>query len=190
MKKLYNIILIILIIAAIIVGILIFRKYYKEAKNEQEISTVVVKEVEENIKEKPGIETTYKGYNIVGIIEIPKFDIKYPILSETTDEALLVSVTKFWGPDINRIGNVTIAGHNNLSGTMFGKIKKLEEGDIIKLTDLNNETLEYKIFSKYKINPNDVTCTESVEKDTREVTLITCTNGHRERLVIKAREVK
>ncbi len=189
MKKVYNIILIILIISAVIVGGMIFSKYYKESKNEQELSNII-KEVEKKLKDQNGIETTYKGYKVVGIIEIPKINIKYPILSETTTESLLVSVTKFWGADINKIGNVTIAGHNNFSGTMFGKTKKLEEGDIIKLTDLNNETLDYKVFQKYKIDPNDVTCVESVEKGTKEVTLITCTNGHKERLVIKAREVK
>lgn len=189
MKRFYNIVLIILIISAITVAIFIYIKYHKEAKNEQEVTNIIT-EVEENIKKQNSIETTYKGYKVIGIIEIPKINIKYPILNETTEESLLVSVTKFWGPEINMVGNVTIAGHNNFSGTMFGKTKKLEEGDLIKLTDLNNETLEYKIFKKYKISPNDVTCVESVEKGTKEVTLITCTNGHKERLVIKAREVK
>ena len=189
MKKIYNSILVILIICAIVVGMLIFNKYYNEAKNEKELSNIQ-KEVEKNIKEQNEIETTYKGYKIVGIIEIPKINIKYPILSQTTEKSLLISVTKFWGPDINTVGNITIAGHNNFSGTMFGKIKKLEEGDIIKLTDLNNETMEYKVFQKYKINPNDVTCVESVEDETKEVTLITCTNGHKERQVVKAREIK
>ena len=183
-KNIYNFLLIILILAAIIVGIMIFNKYYKEIKNEEQLSEVVTS-IEETEKEK---SYTCKGYDVIGIIEIPKIKIKYPILSKTTEESMLVSVTKFWGPGVNEIGNVTIAGHNNFSGTMFGKTKQLEKNDIIKLTDLKNNTIEYKVFDKYSIDPNDVSCVESVEKGTREVTLLTCTKGHKERLIIKARE--
>lgn len=195
MKKFYNFLLIILIIAAIVVGAMLIYKYSNEAKNEQEIDTVIT-ELEKNIKEdekeekSDNVEVTYKGYKVVGIIEIPSIDIKYPILEKTSEESMKVSVTKFWGPEVNEIGNLSIAGHNNFSGTMFGKTKYLEIGEIIKLTDLENNTIEYKIFDKYSIDPNDVSCVESVEQGTREVTLITCTKGHKERLIIKAREIK
>lgn len=81
-----------------------------------------------------------------------------------------------------------MAGHNNKDGTMFGKTKYLENGDIIKMTDLNLNTIEYEVFKIYTIEPNDVTCVESVEGEKREITLITCTNGHKNRLVTKARE--
>lgn len=188
MKKVYNFLLIILIFTALVLGIMIFNKYYNEFKNEKQLSevvTIIENEKEETKKEK---KHTYKGYDVIGIIEIPKIKIKYPILSKTTEESMLVSVTKFWGPGINEIGNITIAGHNNFSGTMFGKTKQLEKNDIIKLTDLNNNTLEYKVFDKYSIDPNDVSCVESIEEGTREVTLLTCTKGHKERLIIKARE--
>ena len=185
MKKIYNFLLIILILAAIIVGTMIFNKYHTEIKNEEQLSEIVSNI--ENDKEETK-KHTYKGYEVIGIIEIPKIKIKYPILNKTTEESMLVSVTKFWGPGINEIGNITIAGHNNFSGTMFGKTKKLEKNDIIKLTDLKNNTIEYKVFDKYSIDPNDVSCVESVEKGTREVTLLTCTKGHKERLIIKARE--
>ena len=190
MRKFYNILLIILVIAAIVVGAMIVYKYYNEAKNEKELSSFV-DETENNLKSQDidvRNKNIYKGYKVVGIIEIPKIKIKYPILEKTTVQSMLVSVTKFWGPDINEFGNVTIVGHNNFSGTMFGKTKNLENGDIIKLTDLKNNTIEYEVFNKYSIDPNDVSCIKSVEPKTREVTLITCTKGHKERLVVKARE--
>ena len=187
-RKIYNIILILLIISAIIIGLLIFNKYYKEAKNEEQLSDFISELEKKDEEDKK--EYKYNGYSVVGTIEIPKINIKYPILSETTVQSMLVSVTKFWGPEINEIGNFTIAGHNNFSGTMFGKTKYLQNGDIIKLTDLKNNTIEYSIFDKYSIDPDDVSCVESVESGTREVTLITCTNGHLERLIVKAREIK
>lgn len=193
MRKFYNILLIILIIVAIVIGAMLIYKYSKEAKNEEQIDSIIT-ELEKSIEEKDleensdEVEMLYKGYKIVGIIEIPKINIKYPILEKTSEESMKVSVTKFWGPEVNEIGNLTIAGHNNFSGTMFGKTKNLKNGDIIKLTDLKNNTLEYKIFDKYSVDPDDISYVKSIEQGTREVTLITCTNGHKERLIIKARE--
>lgn len=191
MKKIYNFLLVILIIAAIVVGTLIAIKYGKNHINEKEIAKTL-NEIDEIFmtNEESDIEMEYKGHKIVGIIEIPKINIRYPIINETSDELMKISVTKFWGPDINEIGNFTIAGHNNRDGTMFGKTKYLQKGDIIKLTSLKNESVTYKIFDIYSIDPSDVSCVESADGETKEVTLITCTNGHRQRLIVKAREIK
>lgn len=59
-----------------------------------------------------------------------------------------VSITKFWGPQANEIGNYTVAGHNNKDGTMFGKTKYLQIGDKIKLTNLKIKLLNMK-YLKY-----------------------------------------
>ncbi len=89
----------------------------------------------------------------------------------------------------NEIGNYTVAGHNNKDGTMFGETKYLEIGDIIKLTNLKNETIEYEVFDIYLVEPDDTSCIESIDAETREITLITCTNGHKNRLITKARQI-
>ena len=72
---------------------------------------------------------------------------------------------------------------------MFAKLKDLENGDIIELTDMNNRTLRYKIFDQYIIDPNDLKCVESIDPETRELTLLTCINRTKNRLVTKAREI-
>ena len=192
MKKIYNILLIILIIIAIIVGTILAVKYGGNYINEKEIKETVsrIEEQIQNSQNGERLKSFYKGYEIEGIIEIPKIKIKYPIIDDTTDLTMKISVTKFWGPDEpNEIGNFCIAGHNNIDGTMFGKTKYLEIGDTINITDLNNNTVQYKVFNIYTVNPDDVSYVESVEEGTREVTLITCTKGHEERLIIKAREI-
>ena len=122
-------------------------------------------------------------------IEIPKLNLQYPIIDRTDESAMKVSITKFWGNNVNDIGNFSMAGHNNLDGTMFGGTKNLEVGDIIKMTDLSGHTIDYKIFDKYIIDPNDVECVKSIQGNTREITTITCKNGRSNRLVLKAREV-
>lgn len=195
MKKVYNLIIAVLIVALIVVIAMIVIRYGGNYLNEKEVSSSLETIEEELNKEEtqqseslPELE--FKGYKIEGIIEIPKINIKYPIIDHTNEETMKVSITKFWGPQANEIGNYTVAGHNNKDGTMFGKTKYLQIGDKIKLTNLKNETIEYEIFKIYSIDPDDVSCVESVENGTREITLITCTNGHKNRLVTKARQIK
>lgn len=195
MKKVYNLIIAVLIVALIVVVAMIVIRYGGNYLNEKEVSSSLETIEEELNKEEtqqseslPELE--FKGYKIEGIIEIPKINIKYPIIDHTNEETMKVSITKFWGPQANEIGNYTVAGHNNKDGTMFGKTKYLQIGDKIKLTNLKNETIEYEIFKTYSIDPDDVSCVESVENGTREITLITCTNGHKNRLVTKARQIK
>lgn len=193
--KIYKILLVILIILAIVVSFFVIKKYIDMNKVENEAKQVLENiniEKQNNTSNEPiqEIKQEIHGNKVVGIIKIPKIELEYPILETTSVETLKLSITKFWGNKINEIGNVTLAGHNNLSGTMFGKTKNLEIGDIIELTDIQNVTLKYEIFDKYVIDPNDIRCILPVEEDTREVTLITCTNGNKNRLIIKAREIK
>ena len=129
----------------------------------------------------------YKGYKVVGIIEIPSINIKYPILNKTNDNSMEYSITKFSGGEVNEIGNFVVAGHNYLNGTMFGKVDQLKIGDEIKLTNLYNNTLTYEIFDIYSTDPNDTSILESSKEGTKEVTLITCTKGQINRLITKAR---
>lgn len=194
MKKVYNLIIAVLIVALIVVIAMIVIRYGGNYLNEKEVSAslTTIEEILNN-KETEQLESLpeleFKGYKVEGIIEIPKINIKYPIIDHTNEETMKVSITKFWGPQANEIGNYTVAGHNNKDGTMFGKTKYLQIGDKIRLTNLRNETIEYEIFKIYSIEPDDVGCVESVQSGTREITLITCTNGHKNRLVTKARQV-
>lgn len=191
--KTYKLLRIILIIVAIILLVLVMRKFYKSYKTEklaEETISKIINQVENQDIVSNKIDMQMQGYNVVGIIKIPKIELEYPILEKTNIESLKISITKFWGNSLNEVGNLTLAGHNNLNGTMFGKIKKLENGDIIEITDTQNITLKYEVFKKYVIDPNDISCIQSEEEGTREITLITCTNGRSNRLIVKAREIK
>lgn len=190
MKKIINIFLVILTLSAIVVlGIIIFKQYEGKENSNQAIQVVAQIEEEfnniENTNKK--IEMEYKGYKVVGIIEIPSINIKYPILNKTNDNSMEYSITKFSGGEVNEIGNFVVAGHNYLNGTMFGKVDQLKIGDEIKLTNLYNNTLTYEIFDIYSTDPNDTSIIESSKEGTKEVTLITCTKGQINRLITKAR---
>ncbi len=197
MKKItvYKIILVILVITAIILAGFVIKKQIESKKVEDNTKTVL-QEIKKENKSNPEqidviqeIDQKIGEYKVIGIINIPKIGIEYPILEKTNKESLDLSITKFWGEKINQKGNVVLAGHNRLNNTMFGKIDKLENGDIIELTDSQMVTVKYQVFDKYVIDPNDIDCIFPIEENTREVTLITCTNRDKNRLVVKAREV-
>lgn len=147
--------------------------------------------VENNAQVLDGKYTDEYGntYTYESILSIPSLGIEYPVLSETSEELLKISINKFWGGSPNSVGNYCIVGHNYKSGKMFGKLSQMKSGDTIKLTDLSGKTLEYKVYDRYVVDPENVACTSQITNGLKEVTLITCTNGGKQRLIIKCREV-
>lgn len=143
------------------------------------------------------VQTTQSGYrySTIATINIPKINVEYPILDGETDsveetEALLkISPTKFWGPEPNEVGNFCIVGHNYRNSRFFSKVPTLENGDIIKITDLAGQTINYRVYNKYEVDPTDVSCTSQLTNGNKEITLITCTNDSQHRVIVKAREV-
>lgn len=142
-------------------------------------------------------EKSSAGYTYVvdGRIEIPKIKVDYPILSgetksEQETEALLkMSPLKFHGPEINEIGNYCIVGHNYRNSKFFSKVPTLENGDIIRITDMSGKVVEYSVYTKYNVVPSDTTCTDQRTNGKKEITLITCTNDSKERVIVKARAI-
>ena len=141
-NKIFNFIIILLLIVIAITIIMIIIKYGRNQVNEKHLSAVVDEfETKYNSDEKISEDIMIDDYKVIGIITIPKINLKYPILDRTDNKGMRLSITKFWGSELNEVGNVTLAGHNNRDGTMFGKTKNLEKGDIIKITDMKNRTI-------------------------------------------------
>lgn len=130
-------------------------------------------------------------YTTEAILKIPKINIEYPVLSTTSPELLYVSLNKYWPTDLmpNEIGNYCIVGHYYESGKMFGKLHKLKNGDKAELTDMAGNTVTYQVYDKFVVQPTDTRCTSQLTNGRRELTLITCTNHGKQRLVVKLREV-
>lgn len=191
--KIYRAIFIILLLGAIILIALIAIKQLNSMENEKENEEVL--ETFSNVEIQDNETVQLKGYNVIGIVNIPKINIQYPILAietsnpEETKEPMRYGIVKYWGGNVNDYGNLSIAGHNNYNGTMFGKTKQLEIGDIVELTDLSKTTMQYEIYDIFVTNPNDVSILATNDETIREVTLITCTNGNRERLILKAKQI-
>ena len=125
-------------------------------------------------------------YNVIGKLEIPKINLTTYILQSLTKDSLKKSIAKFYGPNINEVGNFCIVGHNYNSKIMFGKLNDLKVGDSIYLTDLYGNKKEYKIYKKYTVKPSDVGCLNQDTNGKSEVTLITCTITCLNRIIVKA----
>lgn len=132
----------------------------------------------------------YKTYPMVGYIRISKTGVYYPILLETSPGALETGVGVMFpsNPTLNQPGNVVIIGHNYRDGKFFSNNKKLVIGDKIEITDLTGKKLTYSI---YEISQLPATDTEYITRErddsSIEISLSTCTDDGKDRLVILAK---
>ena len=139
-----------------------------------------------NEMEEENILTTYKGYPVIAKLEIPKINLETYVISEYSDQALGVSVTKFYGGNPNTVGNFCIAGHNYVTKNMFHDLKKLVIGDTFTLIDSNYQEGMYKIYLVETVEPDETQCLSQKTDGKIEVTLITCTTDSSKRIIVKA----
>lgn len=169
-------------------------------KPEEKLESIVVilnsafAEQEVDLTEEPAeipnvqIATASDGtqYYTIGRINIPKIGVDYPIFSETTTELLKKSPCKFWGANPNQVGNFCIVGHNYRNKLLFSKVPTLEYGDIIEITDLSGKTVKYSVYDKHEVDPEDTSDTTQLTNGRTEITIITCTNDSKRRVIVKA----
>lgn len=163
----------------------------EEVEEQEQVQEQIQQQSTGTNKTKKQVITTSDGssYSTVATVNIPKLNLSYPVLSETSDKLLKISPCKFWGPEPNEIGNFCIVGHNYRNSKFFSKVPTLEVGDTVKLTDLSGKTLTYKVYDKYTVDPTDVKCTSQLTNGKKEVTLITCTNDSKQRVVVKTTQI-
>lgn len=189
------IILYILLIIAIALLIFVFVKDIYQSYKTEEINNSVLEKLEQEIKINNQENTTeikdsqvnnnstvINNYTVYGKIEISSVGIKYPIL-EYNDQTLKNSICTLLNKPIDGTGNLCLAGHNTSNGTLFGKLKKVKSGDIVKITNINGEIFRYKIYNITVVQPNDNSLLAFI--DNSIVTLITCTNSAKQRLVVQ-----
>lgn len=130
----------------------------------------------------------YKGFPMVGTIEIPAINFTSPVLQDASSKAIEVAVGIYDGPGLNEIGNTTIAGHNYRDGRFFSNNKKLVEGDKIHITDDTGRKITYVIYKTYTTTPEDSSYLDRDTEGRREISLTTCTDDTKSRLIIWAKE--
>ena len=123
--------------------------------------------------------------NVIGIIEIPSLNIKYPIFEGTgvvqLNEGIghMETTTELCGK-----GNCVLAGHNgSWRGTYFTYLCDIEEGAEVIITNKEKVIHKYIVKQMKIVNPYDAWVIEEV--DTELLTLFTCANKGTKRFVVK-----
>lgn len=159
--------------------------------DEVEETVTITRRVEVEEEQKV-VTNSGMAYYTIGQINIPSIKCNYPILaSDNTnfDELLKIAPCKFYGPDPNEVGNFCIVGHNYRNSKFFSKVPKLENGDIVQITDSFGKMTEYEVYDKYITVYTDTSCTSQLTEGRKEITVITCTDASDDnRVIVKARE--
>lgn len=143
----------------------------------------------ENIISGGDADDTYKGFKKAGVIEIPKINLNYIIVSEVDSDSIEVAIAiqEQVSAGLNKVGNTVLVSHNYKNGTLFSNINNLVKDDKIYITDKTGTKQSYTIYDIYITGTGD---SEYMERDTngqKEITLVTCTNETKSRLVICAK---
>lgn len=124
--------------------------------------------------------------HIIGVIDIPKLNIYYPVFSTYDDELLKISPCRFYGPQPGKVGNLCIAGHNYDNSKFFSKIINLSKNDEIIIYNNSNKKFSYLVFDIYEVKSDDLSPVYSYNKNLKQLTLITCNNLNNNRIIVKA----
>ena len=133
------------------------------------------------------------GDGMMGIVEIPKIDIKLPIYHGTSDEVLQKAAGHLEGSSLPIGGESThavISAHRGLpSASLFTDLDQLEIGDHF-LIHVLDETLCYEVDQILVVDPED-TSALAVEDGEDLVTLLTCTpyGVNTQRLMVRGHRV-
>lgn len=171
------------------------------ASSENALVVLITQEMPEMIEEAneidntntPAPTSTYtapdgKTYETICTINIPKIGVNYPVSATTTTELLKQLPCRFWGGSPNEVGNLSIVGHNYRNSRFFSKVPTLVVGDIVEITDLSQRTIQYEVYDIHTVLPDNTDDTDTQTNGRKEVTLITCTNDTKQRVIVRCKE--
>lgn len=124
--------------------------------------------------------------NVLGIIEIPKINIYYPVFSNYDEDLLKISPCRFYGPLPGKNGNLCIAGHNYDNDKFFSKIVNLSLNDEIILYNNYNKKFSYFVSDIYEVKDDDFGPIYFYDSNSKQLTLITCNNLNNNRIIVKS----
>jgi len=161
---------------------LLFYNSYQEEKSYKETENVLSaleSETQNSTQDDSSDEITVdvNGYDYIGFIEIPKIEIKLPVLSEWDYTRLKIAPCRQFG-SINT-DDIVIAAHNYKKH--FGNLSSLNIGDEIIFTDTSKKEHLYSVERVEILNPTDV---EKVQNSGYDLVLYTCTYGGKTRVTL------
>ena len=125
---------------------------------------------------------------VIGLIEIPKYQVELPIIGKWSYKLLKISICRYKGPDPLEKGNLVLIGHNYKSGAHFGVLKKLEVGDEVFLTNAaTGARVRYEVYQIKSIAADAFSALKSYRGDAG-LTLMTCKDNGTNRLLVRCEQ--
>ena len=158
------------------VSLNIYTKYKQEqAKNN------FTQQIKEDKKE--DTETTLGDG--IALIDIPSVNISSVIVSGTEKEQIRHYIGHFENTAMpGENGNFCIAGHSStIYNNVFNNLKNIKLNDEIKITTSDGE-FTYLVSEIFETEPTNVGVLNQ-DNDLKEMTIVTCTNGGKDRLIVK-----
>lgn len=134
--------------------------------------------VEEVNRKRPLAVVNVDGYDYIGVISIPTFDLELPVMSEWSYPNLRLSVCRYYGE--YALECLVFCAHNYTSH--FGRLRELTFGDQVIFTDMSGNVYEYVVDEVEELGPFAV---PEVTAGEWPLTLFTCTVGGRTRVVVR-----
>lgn len=149
----------------------------------KEFSEYILEVPDNNVVSNDSVENTLENENIIdNNVENNTSNSKNP---EELSNALKKGIVKLYGDKVNCKGNFCIIGHNEKE--RFAILNELKVKDEFEIENSSKEKNKYIITEIFTVDPTDLKCLMPNDKY-KEVTLITCTTGSNQRLVVKALE--
>lgn len=140
---------------------------------------------EEKIENNEVISEVNPGDEI-GIIEIESVNLKNVIIESIDNKYLRHHVTHFEESAMpGEDGNFALAGHSSTYYTnqVFNEVHKVKVGDKIKITTINDEFV-YTITETKVVESDEIDVLDQ-DMSKKEITLVTCTSGGKQRFIVK-----
>lgn len=120
---------------------------------------------------------TIDGYNYIGYLSIPAFELELPIMDTWSEDRLKVAPCLQYGSPLT--DDAVIAGHNYKHH--FLPLHSIETGEYLTFTDMTGYVIEYHVAEVKIIDPRSVYEVINSEYD---LILYTCTTGGQSRVIV------
>ena len=118
------------------------------------------------------------GYDCIGILSVPVLDLELPVLTDWSYAKLKKAPCHYYGSYYEK--DFVIAAHNYKSH--FGRLSKLQAGDIVGLTDVSGTVHYYEVVILETLPKN---ATKEMITSGFDLSLYTCTLGGGSRVTVR-----
>ena len=141
---------------------------------EETAQTAVPTEAEERTMTVADID----GYGYIGFVSIPALGLELPVMADWSYPRLRIAPCRYSGSIFT--DDLVLMAHNYRKH--FGPIRRLKSGDGVIFTDMDGESVRYRVVAVEILGAGAV---EEVTSGDYDLTLFTCTYGGENRVTVR-----